>query len=107
MSRKLDLQLYLLLNGYPLKDIPEERYDDYMREPEYSTNNDAMVRLITELMERDIIVSIITVRNLFSVMVGDGKLFSSSESISKSLPEAVALATYTYYSGKEWEENNE
>ena len=52
MSRQLDLQLYLALHGYKLKVIPEERFDDYMSEPCYSTDAEAMFELDLLMGER-------------------------------------------------------
>jgi len=52
VSRQLELQLYLALNGYPLKEIPEERFHVYMREPHYTTDAEAMLELDREMRER-------------------------------------------------------
>ena len=109
MSRQLDLQLYLALHGYPLKEIPEERFDDYMREPHYSTDAEAMLELDREMRERGHSVAISRDIKKY-VVVFQNKSISNDvrgAACSETLTEAYSLAAHKALTGKEWEGEGE
>ncbi len=102
-DRQLDLQLYLLINSYETREIPVERFPDYMREPHYSTDAEAMLELIRKLVGKQITVAIYTIGDEFSVDLQnrDGKLFNAT---SYTMPRAVAKAVYALYTGCVWDD---
>ena len=105
MSRKLDLQLYLALNDYPLKEIPKERFEDYMSEPYYSTDFLALPQLLATLRAKGFYF---TIRSNFSYQVELG--YNGVVVFAKdmdSLLMALCKAVYKYYTGKEWEGEGE
>ena len=104
MSRQLDLQLYLALHGYPLKDIPEERLDDYMREPHYSTDAEAMLELDMEMRKRgwSIQITHILPENKYEASYeGD---YRDVVAVADTMQLAVSLAAYEALTEEEWEE---
>ena len=104
MSRELDLQIYLALNGYPLKEIPEERYRDYMREPHYSTNADNMLELIKVMTNKGYLFECNFIDDwqaIFWKRETDYSEEGHSES-GATLPEAVSKAVILTLTGKEW-----
>ena len=103
MSRQLDLQIYLALHGYPLKEIPEERFDDYMREPHYSTDAEAMLELDNKMYQMGWVMSL--------ARTSTGKYVAyyettnkAADGISNKEPLARALAAYKALTGEEWQD---
>ncbi len=99
MSRQLDLQLYLLLNGYEQKRIPEDRYDDYMREPHYSTDPECMISLLGEMIDKGSHIEITNIGKTYRVRIKEGEFYG--EAMSESLVTAVAVAIYLMFTGEE------
>ncbi len=99
-DRDLDLQLYLLLNGYPLKDIPEDRYGDYMREPHYTTSPDAMLELVGRMVKSDVDICILNIGSSYSVELRRGNEFG--DGLSDTMMKAVALAVYKFFAGYDY-----
>ena len=105
MSRKLDLQLYLALNGYELKEIPEERYEDYMSEPHYSTDAEAMLELDREMHEKGYAGTISTYGG--TNLACYAKRWETKELVhGETEPLARALAAYKALTGKEYQDGN-
>ncbi len=104
MSRQLDLQLYLLLNGHDLKEIPEDRYIDYMREQHFSTEPYSMVDLLKTMTSRGVEIVILNIGQSYSVRMKKGS--QEGESLSDCLLMAVAMAVYKFYSGLDWDERS-
>ena len=105
MSRQLDLQLYLALHGYPLKEIPEERYDDYMREPHYSTDADAMLELEKEMDKRGWDIYLIKICERYAAKYWNRNYEKwMGDSAATTIPEVTALAAYKALTGKEWQD---
>ncbi len=100
IDRDLDLQLYLLLNGYPLKEIPEDQYGDYMREPHYTTSPDAMMELINKLVRDDVDIRILNIGSSYSVEIKRGNHYGNG--LSDTMMKAVALAVYKFYAGYDY-----
>jgi len=109
MSRQLDLQIYLALHGYPLKEIPKERFDDYMREPHYSTDAEAMLELDREMRERGYSVTIKRDIKKYVVMFQNKNINDDvrGAGCSEILTKAYSLAAHKALTGKEWEKEEE
>ena len=115
MSRQLDLQIYLALHGYPLKEIPEERFDDYMREPHYSTDAEAMLELDREMKERGWACELKTGPSVLKENWGEWHILSRYRNekgerhyaFAPTEPLARALAAHKALTGKEWEGEGE